>query len=227
MSLSSSSFTLKKRSKSQPVTVCSSPKRVVCLKEDVSKFVLNNDLGEEYLYNGTRESLENVSKNNSLLTDFYKNIGNFITSFKVMAPISLVLNIIIIAILHSQDSDSNQKVNSCGHAQYKKIKNKIFWLNTLASMNLAFSLILTILSHNITLSTGLGRFFAIVLLLFNVTQTFFAVQLQIHNNKDGCQTKALLPFTWLLPMGLVVYIIFLFIQSKDLRSKGEKLFDLL
>jgi len=249
MSIRSPSFTLSRRPRSRSVSVCSSPRRAVCVNEDVSNFVLNNDLGDEYLQSGMKV-LPGIPATSSVpmanipvaaplnqavvkgqvvkQADFFQDIGSLFTSFKVFAPLSFVLNIIIIIVLYYQDLDINRRINSCG-TQYKKIKTSLFWLNTLASMNAAISLVISIISFNksIVIPSGLGQIFAAILLVFNLLQSILGVQLQMYNNKDGCQTNAWLPLTWLLPMGLIIYIIFLFFQSKDLKKKGEKLFGII
>jgi len=212
---------------------------------------LSNDLGDEYLQSGMKV-LPGVPQTSSVpmatvpvatavsqpvvtgkvvskQADFFQDVGSLFTSFKVFAPLSFVLNIVIIIVLYYQDLDINRKINSCGSTQYQKIKTNIFWLNTLASMNAAISLVVTLISYNksIVLPTGLGQILAAVLLVFNLLQSILGVQLQMYNNKSGCQTNAWLPLTWLFPMGLIIYIIFLFIQSKDLKKKGEKLFGII
>ena len=173
------------------------------------------------------ESKKPVVKKNKFFDMFGGgDISKVLTSMKLFAPISFILNIILIVILSYHSEELARNKTYCG--QYEKLERGIYWLNVLASMNAALSLAISILFYTKNkLSSKLTQTFATILLVFNLLELVYAVQIQINSNKDGCRTNAWLASLWIIPLILIAYIVFLFFQSSEMNVNGKKFFGLI
>ena len=198
---------------SPTVSTCSPPNRKYCLDPSTASFVLQKGLGNEFT-----EPIKKIKRANLL-----KDVGSVFSSLKVLAPVSFVLNIVLIIILkfHQQ---AVTKLENCDKKD--KILNNIFWLNTIASMNAAVSLALTILQFNDAkiFNKDLVQIFSIVLTIFNILGLVYAVQLQISNNTETCKTNTWVPLLWIIPSILLIYLIFLIINANTVKNDIEEMF---
>ena len=67
------------------------------------------------------------------------------------------------------------------------------------------------------------QIFSIVLVIFNILELVYAVQLQF-SNKSSCKTGAWIPLLWIIPSILIIYLIFLIINANIVKSDIEKMF---
>lgn len=160
-----------------------------------------------------------LAKTGAAISGFATSL-EFLQSLKFFGPVNFIMNSILLIVIYLEYNSLNEinKKNLCPN--YEKMLFKLNLMNTLVSMNMALSLLATIVSYDTTSKFGAMTFkvLSFILAIFNIIVIVISVLFHLDENVTNCNSSTWTWLLWVVAGILLVYQIYIIVMGFTVKD---------